>query len=107
MAVYWLESFRYGPNEAVVPVGQKARAPADFVSAKAAARAELRQHLRKETEAMAVRVLDDKGAEVYRWTVLMEMNLNRSQVLQAAQKELKKRGLKAPVAAPVPPNKRH
>ena len=38
---------------------------------------------------MAVRVLDDKGAEVYRWTVLMEMNLNRSQVLQAAQKELK------------------
>jgi hypothetical protein len=93
-AAYWLESFRYGPNERVVPVGEKMRAPADFVGAKAAARATLREHLRKETEAMAVRVLDGDGKEVYRWTVLQEMNLNRSQVLQAAQKEMKKRGLR-------------
>ena len=105
MAVYWLESFRYGPNEAVVPVGQKLRGPGDFVGAKAAARATLREHLKKETEAMAVRVLDESNKEVYRWTVLQEMNLNRSKVLQAAEKEMKKRGLKAP--APVPPDRKH
>ena len=94
MAVYWLESFRYGPNEAVVPVGERQRGPADFVGAKAAARALLREHLRKETEAMAVRVIDERNAEVYRWTVLMEMKLNRSKVMQAAEREMKKRGLK-------------